>query len=126
MDVDYRFCSVFADTRRKMATVWHDRGSYAGFAKHLQDVGTQFDHINLHPGIWRECRPLSSTPAHLTRKAAQRVSVTQTEHALHGIRRAFFERALDISNADVLEQLMAESIIKEVLKPSNAAAASWC
>ena len=111
VDVDYRFCSVFADTRHKIDTVWHDRGGYEGFAKHLQDVGTQFDHINLHPGIWRECRPLSSTPAHLTLKAAQKVSTTQAEHLLHNIRKAFFERALDISNTDILEQLLEESKI---------------
>lgn len=111
VDVDYRFCSVFADTRHKMATVWNDRGGYEGFADHLQDVGSQFDHIKLHPGIWRECRPLSSTPAHLTLKAAQQVSATQSEQLLHNIRQAFFERALDISNNDILEQLLEETQI---------------
>lgn len=109
VDVDYRFCSVFADTRHKMATVWKDRGGYEGFADHLQSVGNQFDHIKLHPGIWRECRPLSSTPAHLTLKAAQKLGATKAEQFLHHIRSAFFERALDISNAEVLDQLLEES-----------------
>ena len=112
VDVDYRFCSVFADTRHKMATVWHDRGGYEGFADHLQEVGTEFDHIELHPGIWRKFRPLSSTPAHLILKAAQKLGTTQAERLLHNIRRAFFERALNISNAGILEQLLEESSIE--------------
>ena len=111
VEVDYRFCSVFADTRHKMATVWKDRGGYEGFADHLQEVGTQFEHINLHPGIWRECKPMSSTPAHLTLKAVQACSPEQAEQLLHNVRKAFFERALDISNADILELLLQETDI---------------
>ncbi len=111
LDVDYKFCSVFADTRHKMATTWLERGGYEGFANHLQEVGSQFQHINLHPDIWLTCRPLSSTPAHQTLKAVQHNNPDSFETFLRQIRVGFFERAMDISNADVLDQLLEESNI---------------
>lgn len=106
--VDYRFCTVFADTRHKMATVWQSRGGYEGFADHLHEVAAQFDHIDLHADIWRQCRPLSSTPAHLTLKAVQHTAPERLDSFLHALRRAFFERALDIADRDVLAQVLAE------------------
>ncbi|MDA0687041.1 MAG: DsbA family protein [Proteobacteria bacterium] len=109
VEVDYRFCAVFADTRHKMATTWADRGGYEGFADHLQEVGKQFQHIHLHPDIWRACRPLSSTPAHQTLKAAQQNNPDKFGAFLHRVREGFFERALDIANADILEQLLEET-----------------
>ncbi len=113
VEVDYRFCSVFADTRHKMATTWKDRGGYDGFADHLQEVGKQFSHINLHPDIWRSSRPLSSTPAHLILKAVQKAAPEKFEPLLHHVRESFFERALDISNANVLAQLLDEIEIEK-------------
>ena len=29
--LDYRFCSVFGDTARKITSTWRDKGEYAGF-----------------------------------------------------------------------------------------------
>ena len=113
VEVDYRFCSVFADTRHKMATTWKDRGGYDGFADHLQEDGKQFSHINLHPDIWRSSRPLSSTPAHLILKAVQKAAPEKFEPLLHHVRESFFERALDISNANVLAQLLDEIEIEK-------------
>ena len=109
VDIDYRFCAVFADTRHKVATSWRDRGGYEGFSNHLQEVGRQFEHIKVHAEIWRSCRPLSSTPAHQTLKAVQHFSPELFAGFLHRVREGFFERGLDISNANVLEQLLEEA-----------------
>jgi predicted DsbA family dithiol-disulfide isomerase len=63
--LDYRFCSVFADTARKITSTWKDKGEYAGFKAHLRTVARQFPHIEVHPEIWlKTCSPTSAS-AHL-------------------------------------------------------------
>lgn len=108
VEVSYRICTVFADTRHKMETLWQPRGGYEGFAAHLEKVAEPYDHITINAAIWRQCRPLSSTPAHLTLKAVQELAPEKLEDCLLALRRGFFERALDIGNADVLEQILEE------------------
>ena len=53
---DFRFCSVFGDAPRKMATAWDAKGGYEGFADHLQHVAQQFPELRLHPDLWRKVR----------------------------------------------------------------------
>lgn len=108
VEVDYRFCSVFGDSAHKISVGWADRGAYAGFAKHLQEAVSDFDHITLHPEIWQLSRPHSSTPAHLTLKAVQRLDAEKCESVICEIRRAFFERCLDISNREVLHGILLD------------------
>lgn len=103
VSIDYRFCSVFGDTAYKIGTGWAERGSYAGFGRHLQDAVSEFNHIKLHPDIWQRCRPLSSTPAHIVLKAVQRVDNRNCRAVLQELRLAFFERCLDISSRSVLD-----------------------
>ncbi len=57
VSIDYRFCSVFGDTAHKIGTGWAARGGYAGFANHLREAVSEFDHIKLHP------RDLAMQPA---------------------------------------------------------------
>lgn len=104
--IDYRFCSVFGDTGHKIGLGWADRGSYAGFGKHVQEAAAEFDHIKLHPEIWQSCRPASSTPAHIVMKAVQRVDKQQCRAVLQALRRAFFEECLDIGNSLVLNDTL--------------------
>lgn len=63
--VEYRFCSVFGDAARKIASAWQDKGEYAGFNSHLRGVARQFPHIEVHPDIWLRTRPPTSASAHL-------------------------------------------------------------
>ncbi len=104
--IDYRFCSVFGDTAYKIGTGWADRGGFEGFGRHLRKAVAEFDHIRLHPGIWQDTRPASSTPAHILLKAVQRVNEKQCKAVLHELRLAFFERCLDISRRSVLENAL--------------------
>ena len=69
--VDYRFCSVFGDTARKITSTWQGKGGYAGFNAHLRKVAQQFPHIEVHPEIWLKTRPPTSASAHLFLTAVQ-------------------------------------------------------
>ena len=40
--LDHRFCSVFGDTARKIASAWKDKGEYVGFNSHLRSVAQKF------------------------------------------------------------------------------------
>lgn len=81
--LDYRFCSVFGDTARKITSTWKDKGDYAGFNAHLRTVARQFPHIEVHPEIWLKSRSPTSTSAHLFMTAVQ-----QWEHDLGAERKS--------------------------------------
>jgi predicted DsbA family dithiol-disulfide isomerase len=106
VSIDYRFCSIFGDSAHNIKTGWAERGSYAGFGKHLHEVASAFGHIKLHPDIWQLSRPASSMPAHILLKAVQRVDKNQCRAVLQELRLAFFERCLDISNRSVLNEVL--------------------
>ncbi len=103
ISIDYRFCSVFGDTAHKVGVGWAERGGYAGFANHLHEAVSTFNHITLHPELWQRNHPASSTPAHILMKAVQRADNRRCEAVLRELRSAFFERCLDISKRTVLE-----------------------
>ena len=69
--LDYRFCSVFGDTARKITSTWRDQGAYSGFNSHLRKVAQQFPHIEVHPEIWLKTRSPTSASAHLFMTAVQ-------------------------------------------------------
>jgi predicted DsbA family dithiol-disulfide isomerase len=105
--LDPRFCSVFGDTRRKIATQWGERGGYEGFNAHLLHAVEAFPEVQLNPEIWRSVRPASSTGPHLFLKAAQlaeasgAISKGAAEAATRAMRAAFFEDARDIAHWQV-------------------------
>jgi predicted DsbA family dithiol-disulfide isomerase len=103
VSIDYRFCSVFGDTEYKISNGWAERGGYNGFGNHLCEVASNFDHIEVHPEIWQNARPASSTPAHLLLKAVQRVDKDRCPAVLRELRSNFFEQCLDISKWPVLK-----------------------
>lgn len=104
---EYRFCSVFGDTARKIADGWGDRGGYAGFNEHLRRAASDYPEVQVNPDIWLTVRPASSTGAHLLLKAvhldeAAGGCAPQTyERTVRGLRRAFFEAAQDIARWEV-------------------------
>jgi len=104
---EHRFCSVFGDTARKMATTWRDKGEYGGFNKHLLQAAEAFPEVTVNPGIWMTVRPASSTGAHLFLKAVQLCERAgdcaegSMDKTLFTLRQAFFEDALDLARWDV-------------------------
>jgi len=111
--LDYRFCSVFGDTARKITSTWKDKGDYAGFNAHLRTVARQFPHIEVHPEIWLKSRSPTSTSAHLFMTAVQqwehdlgieRHSGSATsifDKVLWAFRSGFFRDCRDIARWDV-------------------------
>jgi predicted DsbA family dithiol-disulfide isomerase len=110
--MNYRFCSVFGDTARKITSTWNDKGGYEGFNAHLKTVAQQFPHIEVHPDIWLKTRPPTSSSAHLFLKAVQewdsdrqaagrQPSENVFDQVLLAFRRAFFRDCRDIARWDV-------------------------
>ncbi len=116
--VHTRFCGVFGDTTFKIAEGWKNRDGYAGFSRHVHEVGEQFGHVELHPGIWIRTRPASSIPAHLVLKAVQQAESSSTsaepgtvERLSWALRLAFFRDARDIGRWPVLQAILKEQNI---------------
>jgi len=111
--LDHRFCSVFGNTAAKITSTWRGKGEYAGFNQHLRKVALQFPHIEVHPDIWLETRPPTSTSAHLFMTAVrqwqhERESEGQGESpasifekVVWAFRCAFFRDGRDIARWDV-------------------------
>jgi predicted DsbA family dithiol-disulfide isomerase len=114
-----RHCPVFGDTATRIGKGWADRGGYAGFGAHVREVVDGFGHVSVHPELWHDVRPTTSSQAHLTLKAAQLVEQRlglapgqrdglvrlPSAHLAWAIRLAFFRDAQDISHRDVLVAL---------------------
>jgi predicted DsbA family dithiol-disulfide isomerase len=99
-----KFCSVFGDTRRKIAASWGDKGSYAGFNAHLRHAAEQFPEVRLNPDIWLKVQPASSDGVHLLLKAIQlaesdgKAAPEAAATATWALRCAFFEDGRDIAD----------------------------
>ncbi len=110
--IEHRFCSVFGDTERKIASNWKDKGGYQGFNSHLRQVASRYPHIEVDPEIWMKVRPSTSASAHLFMKAVQlwdQKTKTAAGHPAPGIfdqvlwslRRAFFRDCRDIARWNI-------------------------
>jgi predicted DsbA family dithiol-disulfide isomerase len=92
--LEYRFCSVFGDTVRKITTTWKDKGEYAGFNAHLRIVARQFPHIEVHPDIWLKTRPPTSASAHLFMTAVQHWQQERGREAESGSETSIFDQVM--------------------------------
>ena len=110
VELDYRYFSVFGDVKTKMATQWKERGGLSGYAKHVQEVAAQFNHVQLHPDAWVKNTPTSSMPAHLVLCAARLTGNPDDLLRLDAaIRGAFFEQNIDISQIDIVLEIVEEA-----------------
>jgi predicted DsbA family dithiol-disulfide isomerase len=101
--VKRRYCSIFGDTVTRIGGGWRDRGGYEGFNAHMQEVAAQFDHIEVHPRLWIDAKPPSSSGIHLFLKALQLVGgdAGPSDAAAWALRLAFFRYGRDIARAEV-------------------------
>lgn len=112
VQIEHRYCSVFGDTARKIATAWGAKGGYEGFNAHLMHSAEAFPEIRLNPELWRSVRPASSMGVHLGLKAAQMLETAGrcppgcAEAAAWSLRRAFFEEGRNISDAAVQQEVL--------------------
>lgn len=107
IQVQYRFCSVFGDTARKIPAAWGDKGGYDGFNAHLRHTARSFPEIAVHPDLWLTTRPASSWSAHLMLKAVQLDEAAlgcapgTADAAIRAMREAFFKDGRDIATRAV-------------------------
>jgi predicted DsbA family dithiol-disulfide isomerase len=123
--IDYRYISVFGDTISKIGNGWESRGGFDGYAKHVHSVAEKFDHIKVHPDVWKVTRPISSQGPHSFLKAIQLWQSSEPAEARAKValvasefRRCFFEDAMDISDPDVQIMILesAQLPVGEILQ----------
>ena len=104
---EFRYCSVFGDTARKISTSWATKGGYEGFNAHVRQAASLFPEVTLNSNIWLSVRPASSLAPHLFLKAIQlgadegEWGLDILETAIKEMRAAFFQEAKDISDQRV-------------------------
>jgi len=124
VELEYRFIPVFGYTRHRIAEGWKERGGYAGFGAHIRKVAEDFPHVTIDARVWNDVVPTTSATAHEVLCAVRllqdegEVSAgrhqdlggrTLFEQAIWKVRAAFFEQARDISDRDVLLEVLAET-----------------
>jgi predicted DsbA family dithiol-disulfide isomerase len=115
ISIEQHFTPVFGDARRKLEQRWQDRGGFAGYNNHVREVAAKFKHISVHPDIWTQSIPTSSTSCHLFLRA---VKLLEDKGAVVGkdgtssldaltwaFRTAFFTELADISDRKIQLQI---------------------
>lgn len=116
IELQYFYVDVFGDAPTKIESQWQQRNGYEGFAEHVQQSASVFDHAHINPKIWTEVRPRTSANAHLVLKAVELTydKSTSIDMALK-FRTAFFKDALDIGNLEILFGLISANGLNQNL-----------
>ena len=124
VELEYRFIPIFGATRYRIAEGRKDRGGYAGFGEHVRKVAADFPHVSVNERVWSEVAPTTSSTAHEMLCAARQLANegvvgsarrddlggrTLLDEATWQIRSAFFEHGRDISDRDVLLDVLGEA-----------------
>ena len=110
IELRYYYVDIFGDVTTKIDTQWKLKGGYIGFAEHVQESASILDDASINSKIWTEVRPTTSANAHLVLKALEiTYDKNKSIEMAFKFRSAFFIDALDISNLDVLCDLVKVS-----------------
>lgn len=109
------FVPVFGNAREKLENRWRDLGGFKGYSDHVHEVAKKFDHITVHPDIWTDVIP-SSTSCHLFLHAIQLLEIKGIvptseqvfEKAIWAFREAFFTKLANVSDRKVQLTLAEE------------------
>jgi predicted DsbA family dithiol-disulfide isomerase len=104
--IDHHFVPVFGNAREKLENRWRDKGGLKGYSAHVQEVVKKFNHITVHPDIWTETVPASSTSCHLFLHAIQLLEIKEIvprsqkafEQAIWAFREAFFTKLVNVGD----------------------------
>jgi predicted DsbA family dithiol-disulfide isomerase len=117
IDMEFRFIPIFGATRYRIGEGWKDRGGYVGFGEHVREVARGFPHVSVSERVWSDVAPTTSSTAHEMLCAARLLvdegvidtarrdelgGRTPFEEATWQVRSAFFKHARDVSDRDVL------------------------
>jgi len=122
IDMEFRFIPIFGATRYRIGEGWKDRGGYVGFGEHVREVARGFPHVSVSERVWSDVVPTTSSTAHEMLCAARLLvdegvvdgarrdelgGRTLFEEATWQVRSAFFEHARDVSDRDVLLDVLS-------------------
>lgn len=109
---DFHYFNVFGNTDKKFKIDWKDRGGNHGYATHVMNIASKFDHISIHPDIWNKNIPASSMPCHLFLCAVKQYLLEKDNDNFHSgklleniawtIRESFFKNLIDVSRENEL------------------------
>jgi predicted DsbA family dithiol-disulfide isomerase len=114
--IEHHFIPIFGNAREKLDLRWRDRGGLAGYSAHVREAASKFDHITVHPDIWTQVVPTSSTSCHLFLHAIQLLEIEglidrsqqSFDKATWAFRSAFFTQLADISDRQVQFEIAAK------------------
>lgn len=121
--VHYRFIPLFAAAQARVLGTWGQEGGFDRFNGKLREIVSGWQHVQVHPDVWRTVRPASSTTAHVFLKAVQMLERagdlspepqsefdgrSRFEETLWQVRKAFFADARDISRRSELAAIAGE------------------
>ena len=134
VDLDLHYMPLFADTASLINNNFAEAG-HNGINQAAQKVSAGFDHVDIHPELWLNDAPTSSSNAHLFLKAIQLLdqaaddsSANRAAAAAWQFRLAFFRDGLNIAKRSVLNDLVNDlqlpvDAINEKLENGEAHAA---
>ncbi len=116
VSIDHHFVSIFGNAHEKLELRWRDRGGLRGYSDHVRESAEKFNHISIHPDIWTQATPPSSTSAHLFLHAIQLLehkslidrSDGMFEKAIAAFREEFFTKLANISDRKVQFEIAEE------------------
>ena len=107
VSVTQHFISIYGDVPRRLERAGK---SGAEYGENIARVAQRFDHIEVHPDVFRNGCPASSMPAHLYLRAVKQLEDQAVIEAsflpmLWDVRVAFFRDLVDISMASNLDAI---------------------
>ncbi|RMH13444.1 MAG: disulfide bond formation protein DsbA [Gammaproteobacteria bacterium] len=120
--VTCHFLPIFGCVNTFIQEKWGHRGGAEGYNRHVLSIAEGFQHISVHPDIWKAHRPTSSISCHIFLKAVQLLearnglaSSSSTSGAslssgavIWAMRQAFFRDLRDISNRQIQLEIAEE------------------
>ncbi|MCB1874732.1 MAG: DsbA family protein [Chromatiales bacterium] len=112
----YRYIPLFGAAHDKIERDWKDKGGAKGYNAFQRETAAQWKHIHVHPELWLNQCPRSSTVPHLFLKAVD-LLLAKGEHEHDGdghslleeticrVREAFFRDARNISDFGTLDEV---------------------
>jgi predicted DsbA family dithiol-disulfide isomerase len=109
VSVRHRYVDIFGDTTSKIPTQWGEQDGYAKFHQHIEKASAPFEHVSIHPAVWRETKPHSSMLAHTVLKATEIVAgQSKLEQLARELRQQFFGQGKNIGELDVLLEIAGQ------------------
>ncbi len=138
--LEEHFVSVFGSVEAKIEQNWGSQGGVSAYGKHVQEIGSKFGHIEIHPDIWVKNTPATSGSCHLFLKAIQILEARNElppssksvnprksifEVVAWELRMAFFKDLVDISSfkaqVEIAERLeLPHKKIQQVIESGHA------